>query len=913
MRGANGYERVPLLGTNGVLTNHSNGVVTTGLLQQLTASSLRLGGHGPLPGLPRTQPRECKPASRCPVGDTAGAAVASAPAVNEKRPAIVQFAAPIYFVEEHEGHVNIDIMRLGSMVGAVTVSYWTEDGSAQAGEKYESSCGEITFEEGEWNKTIQIGIVDDEYWATTLEFKMHLGEPEGCMLGTYLHTCRIKIIDDDLFPSSKYKKELVMGEQGVRRINGSGLFFEYFKLNMRSPGISWRMALSLFMDQWKNIYFFFTLAVSIYLVDVVFNIHEPWTEDKLIVTGRQNTAVIIGIMYILPLVGLHLWDVVKIRLDLVGRTKLILMSSFFRKYLNYSENSRQQVMPSDLQIGMMQGIEEMADGFMAVVDCMQITGKALTCIVFILYQNPESWKAFVLMPTVMAVFAMVRAKMNVLAKASGKVAGAKADVIELTNEACLRYRLIADYAQRPHMNDLFFRRADSFRKSKVPESLVVMNNSYFTQWLSSSCIGIFIAMHAELVLSKDMALGTFLAVITAFTTLGLDFRDLYVNMMRMQTAIESLRSMTLLINMETDLLEWKKISRYRRAFTHQYREELHAKALAKQGRSVSKNGQDELFKSDFIPIQLKDLRFGYPPNDPIFMTVNLEVQQGRMIAIVGPHKAGRSTLMRLLGHTVFPLEGTIYVPSHLRILHVEREPMMLNLSPFRNLIYGLHHGNIQSDEELLRVKAILELLRMSKTLELVEDMWKRLTGSSPTAATSRSQAADRGAAGKSSDRPSKSSDDWDDDESLEDEDEYEDNEEAVEVDEGEILHDHDEEWKTTIGHHMWHERLTYTEKTKIHLARALIMNPEVMVAQRPLLHYSPETSEHILNVLRVHVKNRGVCLPEEQCRNRRPRTCFFTPETIDQAKEAEHIWQVDPDKHTVYEVAAESLMAHSWI
>lgn len=32
----------------------------------------------------------------------------------------------------------------------------------------------------------------------------------------------------------------------------------------------------------------------------------------------------------------------------------------------------------------------------------------------------------------------------------------------------------------------------------------------------------------------------------------------------------------------------------------------------------------------------------------------------------------------------------------------------------------------------------------------------------------------------------------------------------------------------------WHESLTYSEKVKIHLARALIMNPEVLVLQRPL-------------------------------------------------------------------------------
>ena len=33
----------------------------------------------------------------------------------------------------------------------------------------------------------------------------------------------------------------------------------------------------------------------------------------------------------------------------------------------------------------------------------------------------------------------------------------------------------------------------------------------------------------------------------------------------------------------------------------------------------------------------------------------------------------------------------------------------------------------------------------------------------------------------------------------------------------------------------WQDSLTYSEKVKLHLARALIMNPEVLVLQRPLI------------------------------------------------------------------------------
>lgn len=91
----------------------------------------------------------------------------------------------------------------------------------------------------------------------------------------------------------------------------------------------------------------------------------------------------------------------------------------------------------------------------------------------------------------------------------------------------------------------------------------------------------------------------------------------------------------------------------------------------------------------------------------------------------------------------------------------------------------------------------------------------------------------------------------------------------------------------------WQEQLTYTEKVKLHLARALIMNPEVLVLQRPLHHYEATTAKEVLATIRKHVNERGLCMPQgRQALRRRPRTCFFSPESVDQATEADVIWQI---------------------
>merc|ERR1711924_581334 len=97
---------------------------------------------------------------------------------------------------------------------------------------------------------------------------------------------------------------------------------------------------------------------------------------------------------------------------------------------------------------------------------------------------------------------------------------------------------------------------------------------------------------------------------------------------------------------------------------------------------------------------------------------------------------------------------------------------------------------------------------------------------------------------------------------------------------------------------------TYTERVKIHLARAFIMNPEVMALQRPLYHFAKNTAEEMLKLIKKYVDNRGLCLPEDTVHKRCPRTVFFSPETKEQAKMADVVWQIDDGAKTLFETNA---------
>lgn len=83
-----------------------------------------------------------------------------------------------------------------------------------------------------------------------------------------------------------------------------------------------------------------------------------------------------------------------------------------------------------------------------------------------------------------------------------------------------------------------------------------------------------------------------------------------------------------------------------------------------------------------------------------FSGLTLEMEQGRMIAIVGPPSQGKGTILRLLSGQIFPNEtsfgiaGTnslLFVPPHLRVVQMQENPIVLGPeeSLFDNLVHFL--------------------------------------------------------------------------------------------------------------------------------------------------------------------------------------------------------------------------------
>jgi hypothetical protein len=197
----------------------------------------------------------------------------------------------------------------------------------------------------------------------------------------------VKIIDDDPFPSTRFREELQTVD-GTDSIIGPELWWEYFKLNFCERGMAWRSVLIVVLDQMANVYLCFKLAVSIYMVDVLFQ--KPWkdTEPYLVLTDdRREACYVISALYIVPLLVLHIWAICKIKLDVDGRSRTWLQRCLFRKYLNYSDASRMKVKFSDIELAITSDVADVAEGYTVVLDGACVVGKLLVLGMFVYHQN----------------------------------------------------------------------------------------------------------------------------------------------------------------------------------------------------------------------------------------------------------------------------------------------------------------------------------------------------------------------------------------------------------------------------------------------------------------------------------------------------------------------------------------------
>jgi ATP-binding cassette, subfamily B, bacterial MsbA len=108
------------------------------------------------------------------------------------------------------------------------------------------------------------------------------------------------------------------------------------------------------------------------------------------------------------------------------------------------------------------------------------------------------------------------------------------------------------------------------------------------------------------------------------------------------------------------------------------------------------------------PIEFRNVSFAYRPSEPVLQNVDLRIEPGETVAIIGPNGCGKSTLMNLMLRFYDPVSGSVTLSGYdLRDLRrrelreriglVTQETLLFDDTVYENIRYGRFEA---SDEEI---------------------------------------------------------------------------------------------------------------------------------------------------------------------------------------------------------------------
>lgn len=115
-------------------------------------------------------------------------------------------------------------------------------------------------------------------------------------------------------------------------------------------------------------------------------------------------------------------------------------------------------------------------------------------------------------------------------------------------------------------------------------------------------------------------------------------------------------------------------------------------------------------------IRTKDLAVSFDGQTPIFQGLNLAIEKGEFVTVVGVSGAGKSTLLRVIADLIPPFEGSVQIDT---ASDNTRRPIAMvfqaaNLMPWRRV-----SDNITLGLEGLEVSDAIKSERVAQTLELI--------------------------------------------------------------------------------------------------------------------------------------------------------------------------------------------------
>ncbi|XP_078103159.1 sodium/calcium exchanger 2b [Sander vitreus] len=109
--------------------------------------------------------------------------VAMVTILDDDHAGIFTFSERMVRVSESVGTMEVTVVRNSGARGTVILPYYTESGTAKAGEDYEDARGELEFTNDQTTQTFQVRIIDDEEYEKHENFFIVLEEPRWLKRG----------------------------------------------------------------------------------------------------------------------------------------------------------------------------------------------------------------------------------------------------------------------------------------------------------------------------------------------------------------------------------------------------------------------------------------------------------------------------------------------------------------------------------------------------------------------------------------------------------------------------------------------------------------------------------------------------------------------------------------------------------
>lgn len=130
-----------------------------------------------------------------------------------------------------------------------------------------------------------------------------------------------------------------------------------------------------------------------------------------------------------------------------------------------------------------------------------------------------------------------------------------------------------------------------------------------------------------------------------------------------------------------------------------------------------------------VGIEFKNVNYSYKANLPILKDINFKINEGDIVALVGPSGEGKTTLVRLLLSLIHPITGQIYISHCNKKLKLNRDfRNFISYVPQGNTLFsGTIKDNISYGNSESTLYEIEEVARLAQAFEFIDGLDDKLS------------------------------------------------------------------------------------------------------------------------------------------------------------------------------------------